>query len=165
MGLFDAFNKKKVQPLPITGKTYKFINSGGFRGFKRYFLVTRNYPTIQDGIDALKKPNPKYTNGGEESRYIFDLTQAVIEIAEGTHSGNQTYLLVIADGHHVGNFYINSDEDRQLLEDFRKGRIEKVHVRIEWKEEKTSSLEKNGKIKTVTEERGRSYLFIKRKEK
>jgi len=164
MGLFDAFKKKPAPaPLPTaTGKAYKFINSSNFRGFKRYYLITYKQPNVKEGIDALKKPNPKYKEGGEESKYIFDLKQAPIEIREGTHSGNMPFLLVFANGQQVGNYYVNTDEEKQLLNDFRNGKIEKVFVRVEWREEVVFLPDKKGEMKTETEERSRSYLYVKR---
>lgn len=164
MGLFDAF-KKKPAPLPATGKTYNFINNSNFRGFKRYYLITYKQSGVQEGIDALKKPNPAYKKGGEEAKYIFDLKQAPIEIREGTHSGNNPFLLVFANGQHVGNYYVNTDEEKQLLNDFRNNMIEKVFIRVEWREEVVFLPDKNGETKSKTEERFRSYLYVKRKEK
>ncbi len=167
MGLFDAFKKKPAPaPLPqVTGQTYKFINSRGFRGYKRFYLVTRNYPSAQEGIAAIRRPNPAYEYGNGKDRYLYDLEQAVIEISEGTHSGNELYLFVLANGHHVGNFYLNSDEDKQLYQAFRKGKVEKVHVRIECETQRIFSTDKKGREKIEIEERFRSFLYVKREEK
>ena len=163
MGLFS---RKKTKPAPVASippyKSLLFECSKGFRGYKRYRLTTYGYEPIQRGIDALKIPNPKYQVDPEVDKYIFDLVGKQVEIR--LLLNNDSTMPVFVNGNQIGTYFANSDEEKQLMHDFANGKIESVHVRIEWAPQNIISTNKKGKLEVNVEERYKSFLFVKRSE-
>lgn len=163
MGLFS---RKKAKPTPTASvppyKSLFFECSKGFRGYKRYRLTTYGYEPTKRGIDALKIPNPKYNVDPEVDKYIFDLVGKQVEIR--LLLNDDAIMPVLVNGNQIGTYFAYTDEEKQLPHDFANGRIESVHVRIEWNPQNIISTNKKGKLEVNVEERYKSYLFVKRAE-
>ena len=145
MGLFDMFKKKDGQK---DSSQYRFINSDTFRGYKRHQLTT--HKISDEWIDKYKPKKSK--NDGETIMWVNDLPGAEV-IIQPTESNGNKFMRVYLDGELLGTRNTNSDKDVALYEDLIGGKIEAVHVRIEWATLKSANISNTS-----------TYLFVKRRE-
>lgn len=120
---------------PRYGHKYVFQQANGFRGFKRFKLSGINKNEIQNGIDALKSPNPKFGKAPSAEKYIFKTKEEPIILQEMTygHDMSTLRLLVFVNQHQVGILYIHEDDEKasHFYDALIHKRIEAVYIKID----------------------------------
>lgn len=129
--LFKKKNYENAQTKPLDTKDtietledLHFVQSGSFRGFRRYRLTIYEEPGVADGIEHFRD---------NDAEFLYDIKRGlpvrllIKRIYNQTFGEQYRVLEVYVDGHKVGVMYNSNGQ----YEDLFSSPFDKVHVRID----------------------------------